>query len=169
MMHDRRQSDSSTVPGKPSNKAEGPAAEVVEEGADQGQLAPSVPRPGLQSRTRALSALERVRQAARRRDRQQRFTALLCTTWRPSSDCVDAYLALQRDAAPGVDGETWRPLRGGAGGNLQHLARPASRGERIEAKPVRRAYIPKADGRQQTARGSPRWKIKWSSAPSWRC
>jgi hypothetical protein len=29
MMHDRGQSDSSTVPEKPSNNAEGPAAEVV--------------------------------------------------------------------------------------------------------------------------------------------
>ncbi len=146
MTHDRRQSDSSTVPGKPSNNAEGPAAEVVEgreltKGNSLQRIAPRT-----QSRTSAPSALERVRQAARR-DRQQRFTALLhhvATVER----LRDAYLALQRDAAPGVDGETWRHYGETLEANLQDLVARLTRGA-YRAKPVRRAYIPKADGRQR--------------------
>jgi group II intron reverse transcriptase/maturase len=146
MMHDRRQSDSSTVPEKPSNNAEGPAAEVVEgRELTKGNLLQRT-APRTQRRTSALSALERVRQAARR-DRQQRFTALLhhvATVER----LREAYLALQRDAAPGVDGETWRHYGEALEANLQHLVARLTRGA-YRAKPVRRAYIPKADGRQR--------------------
>src|SRR5437899_1670319 len=76
MVNGRGKSDSPVVPRKPPNKAEEPAAEVVE----GRELAKGNP-PGCnavrtQSRPTAPSALERVRQAARR-DRKQRFTALL--------------------------------------------------------------------------------------------
>jgi hypothetical protein len=146
MMHDRGQSDSSTVPEKPSNNAEEPAAEVVEgrELTKGNSLQRTAPRT--QRRISAPSALERGRQAARR-DRQQRFTALLhhvATVER----LRDAYLALQRDAAPGVDGETWRHYGETLEANLQDLVAHLTRGAH-RAKPVRSAYIPKADGRQR--------------------
>jgi group II intron reverse transcriptase/maturase len=59
-----------------------------------------------------------------------------------------AYHALKRNAAPGVDGETWQPYGEDLEVNLQDLADRLKRGA-YRAKPVRRAYIPKADGRQR--------------------
>ena len=56
-----------------------------------------------QGRARVSQALARVRRAARRD--QQRMTAL---SHHLTIDCFrEAYDALKRDAAPGVDGETW--------------------------------------------------------------
>ncbi len=52
----------------------------------------------------APSGLDRVREAARR-DPNLRFTCLLHHV--SPSLLGDAYFALKRQAAPGVDGETW--------------------------------------------------------------
>jgi group II intron reverse transcriptase/maturase len=92
------------------------------------------------------SALERIRQAARR-DRRQRFTALLHHVY-DVEQLRAAYFALKREAAPGIDGETWRHYGEGLEGNLKDLAGRLNRGA-YRAKPVRRAYIPKTDGRQR--------------------
>ena len=59
-----------------------------------------------------------------------------------------AYLGLKRNAAPGVDGETWRHYGEDLEANLQDLSERLKRGA-YRAKPVRRVYIPKADGRQR--------------------
>jgi len=56
-----------------------------------------------------------------------------------------AYFALKREAAAGIDGETWRHYGENLDGNLQDLSRRLQRGA-YRAKPVRRAYIPKTDG-----------------------
>jgi group II intron reverse transcriptase/maturase len=131
---------------KPPNKAGQPAAEEVEgrglaKGNPRQQNAPRTP-----SREGAHSALERVRQAARR-DRKMRFTALLHHIY--DLDMLRAaYLGLKREAAPGVDGETWRHYGEALEENLQDLAARLKRGA-YRAKPVRRVYIPKADGRQR--------------------
>ena len=53
-----------------------------------------------------LSAFDRVRQAAKK-DRKQRFTALLHHVY-DVERLRTAYHALKRDAAAGVDGETWQ-------------------------------------------------------------
>ena len=71
-----------------------------------------------------------------------------CTTSTTSSGCATAYLALKRDAAAGVDGETWQHYGENLEGNLRDLSERLKRGA-YRAKPVRRAYIPKADGRQR--------------------
>jgi RNA-directed DNA polymerase len=144
MMDERGKSDSPVVPGKPPNKAEEPAAEVVEgRGLAKGN---SPERNALRTPSRggALSALERVRQAAER-DRKQRFTALLHHVY-DVEQLRTAYHALKRDAAAGIDGETWEHYGEGLEGHLQDLAGRLKRGA-YRAKPVRRAYIPKADGR----------------------
>jgi group II intron reverse transcriptase/maturase len=92
------------------------------------------------------SALERVRQAAAR-DKELRFTALLHHV--SHLDALRAaYFGLKKDAAPGVDGETWRHYGEALETNLQDLAARLTRGA-YRAKPVRRAYIPKADGRHR--------------------
>ena len=61
---------------------------------------------------------------------------------------LDAYYALKREAAAGVDGETWQHYGENLEGNLRELAERLKRGA-YRAKPVRRAYIPKGDGRQR--------------------
>src|SRR5205085_5814406 len=99
-------SDRPTVPGKSPNNARQPAAEGMEgKGLAKGNLrqqnASRTP-----SRADAPSALERVRQAAKR-DRKTRFTALLHHVYNPDT-LREAYFSLKKAAAPGVDGETWR-------------------------------------------------------------
>jgi group II intron reverse transcriptase/maturase len=98
------------------------------------------------SRQDAPSALERIRQAAQR-DRQQRFTALLHHVY-DTDRLRQAYFALKRDAAAGVDGETWQHYGERVEENLQDLSGRLARGA-YRARPVRRAFIPKADGRQR--------------------
>jgi RNA-directed DNA polymerase len=139
-------SDSLVVPGKSPNKAGQPAAEGMEgNGLAEGNLRQQN-APRTQSRKGAPSALERVRQAAKR-DRKMRFTALLHHVY--NLDALrTAYLALKRDASPGVDGETWRHYGETLEANLRDLAERLKRGA-YRAKPVRRVYIPKADGRQR--------------------
>ncbi len=146
MMDGRGKSDSPVVPGKPPNKAEEPAAEVVEgRGLAKGKP-PESNAPRTQGRTGALSALERVRQVAQK-DRKQRFTALLHHVY-DVGRLRGAYLAVKRNAAAGVDGETWQHYGENLEANLLDLAGRLKRGA-YWAKPVRRAYIPKADGRQR--------------------
>ena len=90
-------------------------------------------------------ALDRVRQAARQR-KKEKFTALLHHL---SIDLFwEAFLALKRDAAPGVDDLTWRTYAADLEGNLTDLHARVHRGA-YRALPSRRAYIPKADGRQR--------------------
>jgi group II intron reverse transcriptase/maturase len=59
-----------------------------------------------------------------------------------------AYFALKRDAAAGVDGETWQHYGETLEDNLRDLADRLQRGA-YRAKPVRRVYILKTDGRQR--------------------
>jgi group II intron reverse transcriptase/maturase len=97
-----------------------------------------------QSRHNAPSALERIRQAASK-DKEMRFTALFHHIYAPEA-LRTAYLCLKRAAAPGVDGETWRHYGEALEDNLQNLSHRLKQGA-YRAKPVRRVYIPKADGR----------------------
>src|SRR5207244_546675 len=57
-----------------------------------------------------------------------------------------AYYALKRDAAPGIDGETWEHYGQALEVNLRDLSERLKR-RAYRAKPAKRAYIPKADGR----------------------
>jgi RNA-directed DNA polymerase len=145
-MNDQGKSDRPVVPLKSPNNAGQPAAEGMEgSGLAKGNLrqqnAPRTP-----SRDGAPSALERVRQAARR-DRKQRFTALLHHVY-DLNRLRAAYLSLKKEAAPGVDGETWRHYGEAVEDNLHTLGERLKRGA-YRAKPVRRVYIAKADGRQR--------------------
>jgi group II intron reverse transcriptase/maturase len=145
-MNGHGKSDSSVVPEKQPNKAGEPAAEAVE---GRG-LAKGNSTEGNTFRTQrredVQSALGRVRQAAKR-DKKQKFTALLHHVY--EIDCLRrAYLALKRDAVAGIDGETWQHYGEELEGNLLDLSERLKRGG-YRAKPVRRAYIPKADGRRR--------------------
>jgi len=144
MMNGRGKSDSLVVPGKPPNKAVEPAAEAVEGRRLAKGNSPERNMHRTQSRQGMPSALERVRQAAVR-DRKQRFTALLHHVY-DVERLRAAYFALERDAAAGIDGETWRHYGENLEQNLQDLAGRLKRGA-YRAKPVKRAFLPKADGR----------------------
>ena len=71
-----------------------------------------------------------------------------CTTSTTWKHCAWRTSSLKKDAAPGVDGETWRHYGENLEDNLQDLSDRLKRGA-YRAKPVRRVYIPKADGRQR--------------------
>jgi RNA-directed DNA polymerase len=145
-MNEYGKSDRPVVPVKSPNNAGPPAAEGMEgSGLAKGNLrqqnAPRTP-----SRDGALSALERVRHTAKR-ERKTRFTALLHHIY-DIDRLRAAYLALKRDAAPGVDGETWRHYGESLEEHLHDLSERLKRGA-YRAKPVRRVYISKEDGRQR--------------------
>ena len=140
-MNGHGQSDRSVVPANPPNKAA--AAEVGEERERTKGNTASETRPGHSAGPGVSSALDRVRQVARR-DKEARFTALLHHV--DLDRLRAAYRAINPKAAPGVDGVTWDGLRAGPGGNLQDLHDRVHSG-RYRASPSRRAYIPKADGR----------------------
>jgi RNA-directed DNA polymerase len=148
MMHDCGKSDSPVVPGKPPNKAAEPATEEVEgRGLAKGNLLEQNASRTQGRRSKgAPSALERVRGVARG-DGKQRFTALLHHVYDPER-LYAAYYSLKRDAAAGVDGQTWRHYGKDLTERLADLSQRLKRGA-YRAKPVRRAYIPKADGRQR--------------------
>jgi RNA-directed DNA polymerase len=146
------QSDSPVVPAKPANKtargeparAHAEAESVEGRGLAKGNTE-SAARSGRRVGTRVPRALDRVRQVAER-DKKVRFTALLHHV---DIDCLRAaYLALRRQAAPGVDGVTWEAYGQNLEANLQDLHGRLHRGA-YRAKPSRRVYIPKADGRQR--------------------
>jgi len=145
-MNEHGKSDRPAVPVKSPNNTE----QSVAEGMEGRGLAKGNPRQQnalrAPNREGAPSALERVRQAAGR-DRKLRFTTLLHHVY-DVERLRAAYLAIKRDAAAGVDGETWRHYGEALEGNLLDLSDRLKRGA-YRAKPVRRVFIPKADGRQR--------------------
>lgn len=146
MMHDRGKSDRSVVPMKSPNKAGRPAAEAAEGSERAKGNSPEGHDDRTQRRVTPSAGIERVRQAARR-DTKQRFTALLHHVY-DVERLRSAYLALKRNAAAGIDGETWQHYGETLEDNLRDLSARIQRGA-FRARPVRRAYIPKADGRQR--------------------
>jgi RNA-directed DNA polymerase len=144
-MHGRGKSDGPVVPAKPPNNAGLPVAEAVEgRGPGKGN-ADGKTRPGLRAGPDAPSALERVRRVAER-DREVRFTALLHHV--DVDRLRAAYWALNPRAATGVDGVTWEGYGRDLEENLRDLHARVHRGA-YRAKPSRRVFIPKPDGRQR--------------------
>ena len=149
MMNGHGKSDRPVVPAKSPNKAGQPAAEGMEgRGLAKGNL-PQQNASRTPSRTDAPSALERVRQAASK-DKKMRFTALLHHIYNLET-LRTAYFSLKKEAAPGVDGETWRHYGETLEDNLQDLSDRLKRGA-YRAKPVRRVYIPKSRRAAKAAR-----------------
>jgi RNA-directed DNA polymerase len=105
------------------------------------------PMPWTPSQVHGMPAvLERLRQAVKRQ-RKDRLTALFHDIANVAH-LRAASLALQHEAAPGVDGITWQQYGQNLEANLQDLAGRLARGA-DRATPVRRAYVPKPDGRQR--------------------
>src|SRR6478736_1017108 len=104
-MNGPEKSDSAIRAKKPANKAGTPAAERVEQRAGTKGNAGQPHTRRTQSRGSVSQGLDRVRHAARQR-KKEKFTALLHHV--TVELLRDAYLALKRRAAPGVDGVTWQ-------------------------------------------------------------
>jgi group II intron reverse transcriptase/maturase len=141
-MNDPKESDMGIVAAKPANKGAQATAETVERrpmtnGNSQGQ---STGRT--QSRATVTQAAERIRQFVKR-EPQEKLTALLHHVT-PEALRV-AYYALKREAAPGVDGMTWREYETGLEVRLHDLHRRVHTGA-YRATPVRRVNIDKPDG-----------------------
>jgi len=146
MMNEYGKSDNSIVPEKLPNEARQRVAEAMEERGLAKGNSPKCNAPRTQGRIRAQSALERIRQAARK-DRRQRFTALFHHVY-DVDQLREAYYAVKRTAAPGIDGWTWHEYGKELERNLQDLSNCLRRGA-YRAKPVHRKYVPKTDGRQR--------------------
>lgn len=172
MMNGRRKSDRLVVATKPANKAgvtvNDAAALVAEQVERRGLAKGKPPRQNTnraQDREVVQSALGRIRQAAVK-DKQVKFTSLMHHIYNLST-LREAYYGLKRDAAPGVDGETWRQYGENLEGNLTDLSARLRCGA-YRAKPVRRVFIAKADGRQGRSE-SLRWQTSLSNARRSRC
>ena len=143
--HGREKSDPGIVAMKPTNIAERSAAETVERRAGAEGNAGQRSTRRAQDRESVSQALERVRQTARR-NRKERFTALLHHIGAPM--LRTAFFALKRDAAPGVDGLTWRTYEADLDRRIEDLHERVHGGA-YRAQPSRRRHIPKPDGRQR--------------------
>jgi group II intron reverse transcriptase/maturase len=145
MMHEREKSDPAIGAVKPANKAASVAAEPVERRAGTKGNAEGQSTHRAQERASVSQALDRIRQAAKER-KTEKFTSLLHHI---SVDLLGmSFLAIKRDAAPGVDGLTWKDYAADLDRNLTDLHARVQRGA-YRALPSRRVYIPKADGRQR--------------------
>jgi RNA-directed DNA polymerase len=142
-MNDREKSDGLVVPVKLSNNAQGGATEMVEGSGPAKGNTTGETRPGLSAGQDALSDLSRVRRVAAT-DKEARFTALLHHV--DVDRLRAAYLASKPKAAPGVDGVTWADYGLELEGNLSDL-HARVHGGACRAKPSRRVFIPKPDGR----------------------
>src|ERR1700716_915420 len=155
MMHGHEKSDSVIVAVKPANKAVHPAAE--QSAAEAFAAEPGEPRaetkgnadqqtmPWAQSQTSMPRALDRIREVARER-KKEKFISLFHHI---SIDLLaEAFYQLEVDAAPGVDRLMWKDYEAELERNLEDLHNRVQSGA-YRARPSRRVYIPKPDGRQR--------------------
>jgi len=143
--HAGGESDEQVVPAKRSNKGEQAPAERVEGSCSTKGNTEEADTCRTQGREHVSRGLDGVREAARR-DKKQKFTALLHHV---TIDLLrESYFSLKRKAAPGVDGVTWEQYGEGVEEQLKGLHERIHRGA-YRAQPSRRTYIPKADGRQR--------------------
>jgi group II intron reverse transcriptase/maturase len=150
-MYDTGESDSSIVPEKPANNgspllpaesAEG--RELTKENTEQSLLDRTQSRnsdaKAFVPRSRGLLG---VREAAQK-DRKLRFTSLLHHL---TPELLRAsFFDLKKHAAPGVDDQTWSDYATDLERRIDDLAGRIHRGA-YRAKPSKRTYIPKADGK----------------------
>jgi RNA-directed DNA polymerase len=145
VMNERGQSDSPVVPSKSPNNAARAVAEAAEGSGLAKGNATSKTRPGCKAGVSVPSALDRVRRVAQQ-DKDARFVSLLHHV--DVDRLRAAYWALEPKAAPGVDGVMWEDYGQNLEGNLRDLHDRVHRGA-YRARPSRRVYIPKPDGRQR--------------------
>ena len=144
-MHVFEESDSGVVPMNHSNQDGRTSAENAEGRPLIKENTPPPSTQPTQSGARVSQGLTGVRTAAKEH-KEMKFTALLHHL--TVALLRESFYALQRKAAPGVDGTTWQEYETGLEGRLIDLHSRVHRGA-YRAQPSRRVYIPKADGRQR--------------------
>src|SRR5437870_1665377 len=144
-VHVSEESDSGMLPMNHSNKDGKPLAEseegrpLIKENTRQPNTYPT------QSEKRVSQGLAGVRKTARE-NKEMKFTALLHHL---TVDLLrESFYALKRKAAPGVDGITWQEYETGLEDRLVDLHGRVHRGA-YQARPSRRVYIEKEDGRKR--------------------
>ena len=142
MMYDAQQSDGAILAGKAANKGARAPAEPLERRAPAERNPQRTGTVRTQSRGAVSPGAERIRQYVERKPGEKLIALLHHIT--PEA-LEAAYLALKRDAAPGVDGVTWREYGDGLDERLLDLHGRVQRGA-YRAKPVRRVEIAKPDG-----------------------
>ena len=145
-MNDYRKSDKSIVSKKSPNKLDNVRAEEMEKRGlpEENKRQQNMLRT--QRREGVLNELQLIHQRAKT-DKKMRFTTLMHHIY--NVDMLRcAYSEIKKDAAPGIDRETWSSYGKDLEENLQDLSRRLKNGA-YRAKPVRRVYIPKADGKQR--------------------
>jgi len=139
------ESYSGIVPAKRSNEGRGGPKEIAEGRPLTKENTEEPNSYRTPSRESEPNGLDRVRQAARQ-DKEVRFTALLHHV---NIDLLrSSYYSLKRRAAAGVDGMTWQEYGEGLEDRLADLHGRIHSGG-YQAKPSRRVWIPKTDGRQR--------------------
>jgi RNA-directed DNA polymerase len=147
-MHDHEKSDECVVPKKRPNNEHATArtTEAVEGRRSTKGNSMQDAMDRMQRRATMQKALHRVREAADKYRGQQ-----LNSLWHHCYN-VDhlrtVFYDMRKDAAAGVDGATWESYAEHLEDNLRDLSDRLARGA-YRAKPVRRVYIPKPDGRQR--------------------
>jgi hypothetical protein len=156
-MNEMEKSDDFIVPKKSGNSSNDQQIAGAARGADggkevgQGELEAGHPHRTLGRKYGGQNGLRRVGAKARRDSEKrskdkQRFTNLL------SHLRVDlfheVYQRLKKRAAAGVDGQSWADYGENLEERLEDLQDRVHRGG-YHPPPVRRTYIPKADGRQR--------------------
>lgn len=140
-------SDGSIVPAKAANK--GGAESSAELPEERGPAKRNIDQDALrrtQSREKRRSrGLAGVRDAARK-DGKLKFTALMHHVNEVS--LTEAFFQLKKTAAVGVDMVSWHGYEQGLRDNIVDLNGRIHRGA-YRAKPTRRVWIPKPDGRQR--------------------
>ncbi len=141
-MYSDEKSDEVIVPRKRPNKEGLPSAEAVEGRTSPKGNGGQAAAVRTQRRVAASNGLAAVRQAARQH-KGIRFTALLHHI---TIDLLkQSYFALKRNAAPGIDGVTWRAYGENLDDKLKDLHDRVHKGS-YRARPAKRTYVPKADG-----------------------
>jgi len=143
--HISGESDACVVPTKCPNESDYELSEGMEGRRAARENIDQTTASRTQSRGSASSGLVGVRKAASE-NRKARFTALLHHVTVPLLE--ESYFSIKRDAAPGVDGVTWEEYGKDLIANLTRLHSQVHTGT-YRALPSKRAYIPKADGRQR--------------------
>jgi RNA-directed DNA polymerase len=142
--HVLEESDSLVVPEKSANSRVMPEESMEERSGTNGKPAKGNAQR-TQDRERALTHLERVGAKARK-DKGERFTNLLSQI--KAGLLEEGYRRLRKSAAAGVDRQTWSDYGVNLEERLRRLQDRIHRGN-YHPQPVRRVYIPKADGKKR--------------------
>lgn len=143
-MNGCRKSDKLVVPEKSLNKPNNMGAEKMEGRGLPKENKRQQNMLRTQRRESVLSKLQLIHQKAKA-DKEMRFTTLMHHIY--NIDMLRmSYLEMKRNAAPGVDRETWESYGMNLEENLKNLSMKLKCGA-YRAKAVKRVYIPKTDGK----------------------